>query len=190
MSQKAHENRKDFKFFDKTSVEEICLMYGGRLFLARGAETENARSPNVEKVRCTLTHTYTAVLRPFARDYPVAEETFTCNVLRESVIMDFMKCTDNPAGCHPIRTIDAPTSIIPRILHQMPFLSQPSWFILAWDRHQVCWTAYLEAWLHTWKLRVYSIKWNPKPVSDTQIKCTFSLNLKPISLQIRNQRFT
>jgi len=29
MSQKAHENRKDFKFFEKTSVEEICLMYGG-----------------------------------------------------------------------------------------------------------------------------------------------------------------
>jgi len=27
MSHKAHENRKDFKFFDKTSVEEIRLMY-------------------------------------------------------------------------------------------------------------------------------------------------------------------
>jgi len=38
MSQKAHENRKDFKFFEKKSVEEICLMYGGRLFQARGAE--------------------------------------------------------------------------------------------------------------------------------------------------------
>jgi len=34
------------------------------------------------------------------------------------------------------------------ILHQMPFLSQPSQFILAKDRHQICWIAYLETWLH------------------------------------------
>jgi len=24
----------------------------------------------------------------------------------------------------------------------MPFLAQPSQFILAWDRHQICWLAY------------------------------------------------
>ena len=48
MSQRAHENRKDFKFFEKTSVEEICFMCGERLFQARGAETEKARSPNVD----------------------------------------------------------------------------------------------------------------------------------------------
>jgi len=27
MSQKAHENKKDFKFFEKTSVEEIFMSY-------------------------------------------------------------------------------------------------------------------------------------------------------------------
>jgi len=48
MSQKAHENRKDIKVFEKTSVEEICVMYSGRLFQARGAEMEKARSPSVE----------------------------------------------------------------------------------------------------------------------------------------------
>ena len=56
------------------------------------------------------------------------------------------KCTNNPAGCYPIRTIDATTSIIPPVLCRMPLLPQPSQFILAWDK-QICWTAYLEAWL-------------------------------------------
>jgi len=33
---------------------------------------------------------------------------------------------------------------------QMPFLQQPSQFILAWNRHRICWLAYLMAWfLHT-----------------------------------------
>ena len=45
--------------------------------------------------------------------------------------------TDNPSGRHPIRTINAPTSIIPPYLRRMPFLPQPSQFILAWDRHRV-----------------------------------------------------
>jgi len=30
----------------------------------------------------------------------------------------------------------------------MHLLAQPSQFILAWDRHQICWLAYLVAWLH------------------------------------------
>jgi len=34
------------------------------------------------------------------------------------------KCINNPAARHPIWTIDAPTSIFPPILRQMPFLSQ------------------------------------------------------------------
>ena len=37
---------------------------------------------------------------------------------------------------YPIRTIDAPTCIIPPILRRMPFLTQPSQFIPALDRHQ------------------------------------------------------
>jgi len=48
--------------------------------------------------------------------------------------------------CHPCRLIGAPTSAIPTIFCQMPFLSQPSLFILAWDRHKICWLAYLVAW--------------------------------------------
>ena len=39
--------------------------------------------------------------------------------------------TDNPAGRHSIRTIQQPTSLIPSFLRQMPFLPQPSKFILA-----------------------------------------------------------
>jgi len=34
----------------------------------------------------------------------------------------------------------------PPFLRWMPFLAQPSQFILAWDRHQVCWLAYPVAW--------------------------------------------
>jgi len=34
--------------FEKTSLEEICLMCGGRLFQARGAAMANTRSPSVE----------------------------------------------------------------------------------------------------------------------------------------------
>jgi len=41
--------------------------------------------------------------------------------------------TDNPSGRHPI---GAPTSIIPHFLRQMPFLLQPSQFIMALDRHR------------------------------------------------------
>ena len=34
----------------------------------------------------------------------------------------------------------------PPVLCRMPFLPQPSQFVLVWDRHQICWIAYLEAW--------------------------------------------
>jgi len=68
------------------------------------------------------------------------------------IILDFMrhgednrgKCVNFPAGRHPMWTNNAP--IITSILYQMPFLLQPSPFILASDRHQICWIAYLEAW--------------------------------------------
>jgi len=46
----------------------------------------------------------------------------------------------------PSRLIGAPISAIPPFLHWMPFLAQPSQFILAWDRHQTCWLAYPVAW--------------------------------------------
>jgi len=94
-------------------------------------ECENMTSstkPKVDKIlQCHSTHTQqfyvplsgtTRVCRYQKRHSP----THTWNVLCESVIiLDFMrrgehnrgKCTDNPAGRHPIRTIDAPTFIIP-----------------------------------------------------------------------------
>jgi len=45
---------------------------------------------------------------------------------------------DNPAGCHSIWTNQRPTSLIPTFLRRMPFLLQPSQFILAWDMHLAC----------------------------------------------------
>jgi len=46
----------------------------------------------------------------------------------------------------PSRLIGAPTSAI-------PFLAQPSQFILAWDRQQICWLAYPVAWFAQWLLQ-------------------------------------
>ena len=61
--------------------------------------------------------------------------------------------TDNPTGCHSIRTNQIPTSNIPSpFLCQMPFLLQPSQFILAWDRHRTCWLAYPVAWFNDWSV--------------------------------------
>jgi len=54
---------------------------------------------------------------------------------------------DNPAGRHSIRTSQWSNSIIPPFLCHMPFLLQPFQFILAWDRHQICWITYPVAWL-------------------------------------------
>jgi len=49
--------------------------------------------------------------------------------------------TDHPAGRHSIQTNQRPTSVIPPFLCRIPFLPQPSHFILAWDGHQICWLA-------------------------------------------------
>jgi len=46
--------------------------------------------------------------------------------------------TDRLDGHHSIRNNQRPTSIIPPFLCRMPFLAQPSHFILAWDGHQIC----------------------------------------------------
>jgi len=48
----------------------------------------------------------------------------------------------------PSRLIGVPTSAIPTIFMQdaLPYTTQ---FILAWDRHQICWLAYPVAWFHT-----------------------------------------
>jgi len=50
-------------------------------------------------------------------------------------------------GCHSIRTNQRPIAITPPpFLCRMPFLPQPSHFILACDRHQICWLAYPVVW--------------------------------------------
>ena len=53
---------------------------------------------------------------------------------------------DHLADRHSIWINERPNSIIPPFVRQMPFLPQPSHFILAWDRHQICWPAYSVAW--------------------------------------------
>jgi len=58
--------------------------------------------------------------------------------------------SDNTAWRHSIQTNHRPTSIIPPFLRQMSFLPQPSQFILAWDRQQICWLAYPMAWFLGW----------------------------------------
>jgi len=46
----------------------------------------------------------------------------------------------------PSRLIGAPPLPSPPFLCRMPFLTQPSQFILAWDRHQIYWLSYPVAW--------------------------------------------
>jgi len=60
--------------------------------------------------------------------------------------------TDHPARRHSIWTNQRPTCIIPPFLCRMPLLPQPSHFILAWDRHQICWHTYPVVWLSLFKL--------------------------------------
>jgi len=50
--------------------------------------------------------------------------------------------TDNAGGRHSIRTNQQSTSINPPIFTLDALLLQPCQFILAWDRHQICWIAY------------------------------------------------
>jgi len=54
--------------------------------------------------------------------------------------------SDSPTGHHSLRTNQRATSIIPPFLRRMPFLPQPSQFILAWTGTGICWIAYPVAW--------------------------------------------
>ena len=68
----------------------------------------------------------------------------------EDIILDFKRrgmcmCADNPAGCHPIWTINAPTSIIPQFYAEYPFCRNPS--NLSWLE-----TGTKYDGLHTWRL--------------------------------------
>jgi len=83
---------------------------------------------------------------------------------RLNLLLDFVvqrkitwgRHTDNLARCHSIWTNQRPTSITP-ILCQMPFLLQPFQFIVAWDKHQICWSAYPVAWL-LWSFQIQTLQ--------------------------------
>ena len=49
-------------------------------------------------------------------------------------------------GATPSGLISDPPPSPPLFLRQMPFQPQLSHFILAWNRHQICWLAYPVAW--------------------------------------------
>ena len=59
-----------------------------------------------------------------------------------------------PAGRHSIQANQQCTSLIAPLLRPVPFLPQPSQFILAWDRHQICWFAYPVAYLRSTSLLI------------------------------------
>ena len=120
----------------------------GKQTNARGAHALNARHARTRTH--THTHTYT---HPFSWPHRVIQYLLlgrTCCILYQlpplllAIFWIFYgagkdnrgRCADNPSGRYPIRTIGAPTSIIP-FLCLMPFLLQPSQFILAWDRHRI-----------------------------------------------------
>ena len=68
--------------------------------------------------------------------------TYSITVRHLLDIMEQGKITEadaptGPSGCHPIWTVGALTSSIPHFFHRMPFLPQPSQFILARVRHRM-----------------------------------------------------
>jgi len=89
------------------------------------------------------THTYTHQFYTlFFRDYPgqlVPEKSFWTFMVQGKI---------TKADTLTIRLGATPSGLISGtppsspFLHRMPFLLQPSNFILAWDRHQICWLAY------------------------------------------------
>jgi len=83
--------------------------------------------------------------------------------------------TDNLAARYSIWTNQRPTSIIPPLLHWMPlpFLPQPSQFILAWDRHQICWLAYPVAWFTSQNQNSINVLLN----IHSQTMCTHQLHI-------------
>ena len=107
-----------------------------------------------------ITHT-----QPFYSSFPGTTQVSQCQKKSTSGLYgtrEDIRCghTDNPAGCYSIRTNQRPTSFILPFLHRMPFLPQLSQFILAWDRHQICWLVYSVAWFHVKLIIQMSLKGN------------------------------
>jgi len=97
-------------------------------------------------------HIHTAIFWPFSQDHlgePVPEEIFFWTFMVQGKITE----ADTPTiwlGATPSGLISDPPPSFP-FLCRMPFLPQPSHFILAWDRQQICWLAYPVAWFNSIK---------------------------------------
>jgi len=79
----------------------------------------------------------------------------------EKLILDFMvqgeisEADTQHSGWAPLQPVLSVTHLShPPILRRIPFLLQPSQFILAWDRHQICWLAYSVAWKYTAEVKM------------------------------------
>jgi len=71
------------------------------------------------------------------------------------------------------RLIGATTSIIPTIFMVMPFLLQPSQFILAWDRHQVRWLVYPMVWFPFNFIILATLHWYDNPTTGIKLNPTW-----------------
>jgi len=101
----------------------------------KGRGIFNARCTNVETV---MTHSHTrnhfTALYPGLPGWAGARRN-----LVDFMVLGKITEADNPAWRHSMRTNKQLTSLIPPFLRHMPFLLQPSQFILACGRHQMCW---------------------------------------------------
>jgi len=94
-------------------------------------------------------HTHTPILRLFGLcprqpGWAIPEGTFRhlLDVLEQNED-NTGRHTNNPDGLPPIQTNWCPPPLpSPPFLRRMPFLTQPSQFILPWDRLRICWLAY------------------------------------------------
>jgi len=95
--------------------------------------------------------THTTISRPFFRNYPGEQDFMVQGKITEA---------DTPTirlSATPTGPISDPPPSYPPFLCRMPFLPQPSYFALAWNRHQICWLAYPVAWYTQW--HDYPVAW-------------------------------
>jgi len=106
---------------------------------------------STNKTECD-THTHTTVLRSFFPELPgwAGAKIKSSSGLYGAKGDIRGRHTNHPTGHHSIWTNQQSTLIIPPFLCRMPFLPQPSQFMWAWGRHQICWLAYPVAWFRVW----------------------------------------
>jgi len=130
-------------------LDTVGWLHGRAFGLYRTHTTyrQTCSSRSTER-RNTHTHThnhFTALFRDYSGE-PVPEEIFWTFMVQGKITE-----ADTPTiwmGATPSGLINDPPSSLPhpQFLCRMPFLLQPSHFLLAWDRHQTCWLAYPVAW--------------------------------------------